>query len=245
MVNSNDNENESSNPVEFILNLKPLQGSTKYNEVYAAIKLHFRLSKTYPESSPSIQLEDGCGMSIKDIENLKKELEILCDRGRGEEIGLVLALHVQGFLAEKNKKPRFQSFHEEMIVAHQIEKERNALEKKSRMVEENNQQLMAFEEEIKQKQPAFLLDLMKNKNKDNNIESLPQILPKNDHLEEAAEVHVACIHTKPLQIDFGNKYAEHIYQCGPCLGLCQPNRHVFSAVETKLKEFAVITQFRV
>ena len=62
MVNSNDNENESSNHVEFILNLKPLQGSTKYNEVYAAIKLHFRLSKTYPESSPSIQLEDGCGM---------------------------------------------------------------------------------------------------------------------------------------------------------------------------------------
>ena len=244
MVNAHDTENVSPDPVEFVLCLKPHQGSTKYNEVHATINIRFKLSETYPESSPTIQLEKGHGVSLKDIENLKKELEDLCDNGRGEEIGLVLAQHVQGFLAEKNKKPRFQSFHEEMVVAQQIEKERNALEKKSRMVEENNQQLMALEEEIKQKQPAFLIDLMKNRNKDVNTESLQQI-PENNNLEEAVKVLVTCTLPKPLQIDFGNKYAEHVYDCGPCLGQCQPNRHVLSAVETKLKAFAVITHFKV
>ena len=245
MINANDSKEKTSEPVEFVLHLKPHQGSAKYNEVYANIDLRFQLPETYPDSPPLIQLEKGRGMSLKDIENLKKELEILCDNGHGEEIGLILAQHVQGFLAEKNKKPRFQSFHEEMIVAQQIEKEKNAIEKMTRMVQESNQQLMALEEEINQKQPAFLMDFMKNKNKGNNIEPPPHFLPENSNLNEAAKIIVPCTHPKPLQIVFGNKYAEHVYECGSCLGQCQPNRHVFSAVEVKLKEFAVITHFKV
>ena len=117
----NDSES-SSKPTEFILHLKPHQGTANTNEVYAKLDLRVQLCKSYPESSQLIQLEEGHGISLKDIENLKKELENLCHSGKGEEIGLVLAQHVQGYLAERNVQPRFESFHEEMIVAQRIER---------------------------------------------------------------------------------------------------------------------------
>jgi len=237
MINQRGNDSESSSkPTEFILHLKPHQGTANTNEVYAKLDLRVQLCESYPESSPLIQLEEGHGISLKDIENLKKELENLCHSGKGEEIGLVLAQHVQGYLAERNVQPRFESFHEEMIVAQRIEKEKNALEKKSRIVEETNQQLMALEEEIKQKQPAFFTDFRKNRNKDFDYD---------ENFIDETKVANPCSHPMPLQIDFGNKYGEHVYQCGPCLGICQTNRHVFSAIESTLKELAVITHYKI
>ena len=132
---------------EFILLLKPQKGLSQ-DEVYATVQLRVKFPPDYPQSHPSIVLENGEGVSSKDIETLKLELEQLCQDCVGEEVTFNLAHHAQGFLAERNQKPRFQSFREEMLAAQRKNIEESVLEEKSRQVREDEQQLIAFCEEI-------------------------------------------------------------------------------------------------
>merc|ERR1712071_721559 len=52
MINQRGNDSESSSkPTEFILHLKPHQGTANTNEVYAKLDLRVQLCESYPESA--------------------------------------------------------------------------------------------------------------------------------------------------------------------------------------------------
>ena len=238
---------------EFILLLKPQKGLSQ-DEVYATVQLRVKFPPDYPQSHPSIVLENGEGVSSKDIETLKLELEQLCQDCVGEEVTFNLAHHAQGFLAERNQKPRFQSFHEEMLAAQRKNIEKSVLEEKSRQVREDEQQLIAFCEEIKKKQPALLSELRRITNLGPSqlpfLENIgpPQTNNKNEthlNLDHPTEAQKLCTHPKIEKISFSNKDGGRIYHCGPCLGICRPNRYSCVAVEANLKEAAAITTYRV
>lgn len=239
-------------PPEFILLLKPQKGVSQ-NEVHATISLRVKFSPNYPQCSPSIQLENPQGVSSKDVEILKLELEKLCEDFLGEEVSFNLAHHAQSFLAERNQKPRFQSFHEEMLATQKTNIEKSVLEEQSRQVKEDELQLIAFCEEIQRKQPALLTELRRmNSTQLSFLElNLPSTTLSTNRTEAASSSVVAiespktCMHSVLQQISFTHKDAGRVYHCGPCLGSCQPHRFVFAAVETNIKESAAITTYKV
>lgn len=243
-------------PPEFMLLLKPQKGVSQ-NEVHATINLRVKFSHNYPQCSPSIKLENPQGVSSKDVEKLQLELEKICENFVGEEVSFNLAHHAQSFLAERNQRPRFQSFHEEMLATQKNNIEKSVLEEKYRQVKEDEQQLIAFCEEIQKKQPALLSELRRMTRMDDSTQlpfldiNLPPVLSstcKNETLlnqDIAIESPKICTHPTPRQISFTNKDGGRVYHCGPCLGSCQPNRFVCTAVETNLKESAAITTFKV
>ena len=246
---------ESLSP-EFVLKLKPQQGLS-HDEVHVTIDLRVKFCNNYPQIVPSLNLENAHGISLKDVDKLYLELQQLCIDRVGEEVILILVHHAQGFLAERNQKPRFRSFHEEMLATQRQEIEKFALEEKSRQVKEDEQQLIAFREEI-QKQPALLSELRKSKTLDANHHPLLEINfaqsrqnhgiilndnDLNDEIEENAKS--LCSHPKIKGVSFGNKDSGRMYHCGPCLGSCQANRCVCTAVDVNLKESAAITILKV
>lgn len=241
-------------PPEFILLLKPQKGLSQ-DEVHATVHLRVKFFCDYPQSQPLIKLENGQGISSKDIEKLQLELEHLCKEGLGEEVTFNLAHHAQAFLAERNQKPRFQSFHEEMLARQRNTIEKSVLEERTRQVREDEQQLIAFCEEIQKKQPALLSELKKITNYDSN--QLPfleinfaslQTGGKNEMQSNTSTITAEqrlCKHLKLEKLFFSNKDGGRVYHCGPCMGTCRPNRYLCAAVETNLKEAAVITTYQV
>ncbi len=243
-------------PPEFILLLKPQKGLSQ-NEVHATINLHVNFSADYPQCQPSIKLENGQGISSRDIETLQLELEKLCKDGVGEEVTFNLADHTQRFLAERNVKPRFQSFHEEMLATQRNEIEKSVLEQKTRQVKEDEEQLIAFCEEIQKKQPALLSELRRITKLDSSQLPFLEInfasgaqnsVNKNEMLvtlEDTMAPQKSCTHSKHPKVCFTNKDGGRVYHFGPCMGTCQPNRYVSAAVETTLKETVAITTYKV
>lgn len=241
-------------PPEFILLLKPQKGLSQ-DEVHATVQLRVKFFSDYPQSQPLIKLENGQGISSKDIEKLQLELEQLCKDGIGEEVTFNLAHHAQGFLAERNQKPRFQSFHEEMLARQRNTIEKSVLEERTRQVREDEQQLIAFCEEIQKKQPALLSELRRITNLNSN--QLPfleinfassQTSAKNETELNAQTPTVEqrqCKHPKLEKVCFSNRDGGRVYHCGPCMGTCRPNRYICAAVETNLKEAAIITTYQI
>jgi sulfite reductase alpha subunit-like flavoprotein len=133
--------------------------------------------------------------------------------------------------------------------------EKSVLEEKSRQVREDEQQLIEFCEEIQKKQPALLSELRRITNLDSS--QLPPFLEnfgssqtsnKNEsqlNLGHTTEVQKLCTHPKIKKVTFSNKDGGRIYHCGPCLGVCRPNRYICAAVEANLKEAATITTYQV
>lgn len=238
-------------PPEFVLFLKPQQGLSN-DDVHATVNLRIQFSADYPFSQPCINLENPKGVSTKDIEKLKEELGHISSRSVGEEVIFNLAHHIQSFLAERNKKPRFQSFHEEMLAAQRNEIEKCALEERSRQSKQDEQQLLEFCEEIQKKQPALLNELRKMSNlsisnfglfddNDTNV----QCQESEDHgIDFRGSSDALCQHETIKILEFSNKDSGR-YVCGPCLGRCSANRHVFAAVDTRLNEYAAITMWKV
>ena len=236
--------------------LKPQKGLSQ-NEVYATVDLRVNFSLEYPQCQPTIQLENGQGISSKDIEILQLELEKLCKDGVGEEVTFNLAHHAEGFLAERNVKPRFKSFHEEMLATQRNEIEKSVLEEKSRQVKEDEEQLLAFCEEIQKKQPALLSELRRITKLDSNqLPFLEMNLTtgtqttgsKNEiqlTIEDTATAQKSCTHSKLKKVCFTNKDGGRVYEFGSCMGTCRPNRYVSAAVETNLKETVAITTYKV
>ena len=55
-----------------------------------------------------------------------------------------------------------------------------------------------------------------------------------------------CFYTKPKLIEFnGREGGCRTYQCGPCFGICRPNRHTFLAIDADLNESAAVTHIMV
>ena len=247
--------NEAWFPPEFILLLKPQKGLSTNDEVHVTVDLHVTFCRNYPQISPKFVLENAHGISTKDVDNLLVELIQLCVGRIGEEVIFLLSDHVRVFLAERNQKPRFRSFHEEMLAAQKHEIEKFALEEKSRQVKEDEEQLMAFREEIQRKQPALLSELRRSKALDVSHHPLLEIdFAKNLHNNQNtndSDVHVdenvksSCKHSKIKGVSFGNKDSGRMYYCGPCMGACHENRFVCAAVDVNLKESAAITILKV
>jgi len=247
--------NEAWFPPEFILLLKPQKGLSTNDEVHVTVDLHVTFCRNYPQISPKFVLENAHGISTKDVDNLFVELIQLCVERIGEELIFLLADHVRVFLAERNQKPRFRSFHEEMLAAQKHEIEKFALEEKSRRVKEDEEQLIAFREEIQRKQPALLSELRRSKALDVSHHPLLEInFAKNQHYNQNtndSDVHVdeyvksSCKHSKIKGVSFGNKDSGRMYYCGPCMGACHENRFVCAAVDVNLKESAAITILKV
>lgn len=184
-------------------------------------------------------------------------MEQICKDCVGEEVTFNLAHHAQGFLAERNQKPRFQSFHEEMLATQKNNIEKSVLEEKSRQVKEDELQLIAFCEEIQKKQPALLSELRRITKLDSNqLPFLEVNFAGGTSSSSKNEVQFGfdvttdiepktCSHPKLNQICFTNKDGGRVYHCGPCIGVCKPNRFVCIAVEASLKESATITTFKV
>lgn len=235
------------NSPEFILLLKPQQGLSQ-EEVHATVSLRVKFSSEYPLCVPTIQLEDPQGISCKDIETLQLELEQICRDCVGEEVTFNLAHHAQGFLAERNQKPRFQSFHEEMLATQKNNIEKSVMEEKTRQVKEDELQLIAFCEEIHKKQPALFSELRRITKLDSS--QLPFLEASKNEVLLGFDVTTdiaqkTCTHPKLNEICFTNKDGGRVYHCGPCIGICRPNRFVCVAVEANLKESATITTFKV
>ena len=240
---------------EFILRLKPQQGlSTNNHEVHTTINMRLKFPIDYPQSEPpSIELENVLGISSKDVIDLQRQLQDLCRALIGQEVGLILAQHTQAFLVERNKKPRFKSFYEEMMATQKTKIEKVALEEKTRQFQEDQLQINAFREEFQKKQQILMSELKRNKEV-GQIHPLLEISfmpskesPKKecDINEEAVSVAHKCSHPKPKQINFSNKDAGRVFHCGPCLGVCETSRNVFMAVESNLQESAVVTHLTV
>lgn len=241
-------------PPEFILLLKPQKGLSQ-DEVHATVQLRVKFFSDYPQSQPLIKLENGQGISSKDIEKLQLELEQLCKDGIGEEVTFNLAHHAQGFLAERNQKPRFQSFHEEMLARQRNTIEKSVLEERTRQVREDEQQLIAFCEEIQKKQPALLSELRRITNLNSNQLPFLEINFASSQTGAKNEIELntqtptveqrQCKHPKLEKVCFSNRDGGRVYHCGPCMGTCRPNRYICAAVETNLKEAAIITTYQV
>lgn len=136
-------------PADFMLRLKPQQGlSTCGDGAHATVDLRIRFGRDYPHAVPEVGLENARGISLKDVDVLKRQIGEVCSGRVGEEVVFILAHHVQGFLAEKDKRPRFRSFHDEMLFTHQ----KSAMEEKCRKVREDELELNIFKEEIQKKQ---------------------------------------------------------------------------------------------
>lgn len=265
LVNSCSNNGEEWSPPEFVLLLKPQQGLSQ-DEVYATVNLHIKFCSKYPKVQPCIvQLENSHGVSLKDVAQLQSELEQLCKNNEGEEIVFLLAHLTQTFLAERNQKPRFRSFHEEMLATEKNKIEKVALEEKSRQVKEDEEQFHAFREELQKRQPALLSELRRNKTLDVSQHPLLEInfAPsarnngERDHRDRADDytapdvssstekVRQLCLHRKIQHIVFSNKDGGRIYHLGPCMGVCQEGRYICSAVEANVKESAAVTILKV
>ena len=259
-VNLSKDEDKTWVPPEFILQLKPQQGLSQ-EEIHATTNLHIKFCPMYPHLVPVFQVENSHGISSKDVDKLQCELEELCKSREGEEVVFLMAAHTQAFLAERNQKPRFRSFHDEMLAIERKRVERFAEEEKSRRVKEDEQQLIAFEEEIQKKQPARLNELRRSKALDAMRHPLLEIkfapstrtssCDRNERRNSngpdspPSETPACSRHANIKQITFSNKDGGRVYHIGSCMGPCQTDRYVCSAVEVNLKESAIITTLRV
>lgn len=245
--------NDEWSPPEFILLLKPQKGLSQ-TEIHATVNLFVKFPLEYPYCQPCIKLENGQGISSKDIEQLQNELIEICKNGVGEEVTFNLAHHAQAFLAERNQKPRFQSFYEEMLATQKNKMEISVLEEKSRQAKEDEQQLVAFQEEIKNKQPALLDELRRLTKIDaNQLPFLQLNIPFVTQTHNKCEIEQnsgtciiakkPCAHRSVEQISFNNKDGGRVYHCGPCMGGCQRSRYVCAALDSNLKEAAAITTY--
>jgi translation initiation factor 2-alpha kinase 4 len=96
---------EKWSPPEYILLLKPQKGLSQ-DEVHATVQLRVKFPCDYPQSHPSIKLENGEGISSKDIEKLQLELEQLCKEGVGGRSCFQLGSSCSRFFSREKPKTK-------------------------------------------------------------------------------------------------------------------------------------------
>lgn len=122
-------------PLNLSISLNPQQGSSGLHEIYVKVDLHIICSETYPNSVPTLKLENSKGLSNNSIKQLEDDLKEKALKLQGEEMIFQLAQHVQEFLHLHNK-PTSKSFYDEML---QRQKEKEEKDLQAKLMEEDRQ----------------------------------------------------------------------------------------------------------
>ena len=144
------NEADTWKPLDFVLYLRPQQGSSGVQEIHAQIHLRIQCSHLYPQRVPQLEVLKSKGLATSDVSQLLQELDKLSSQLCGQEMVYEIAQHVQSFL-HKHNKPGFKSFHEEMILFQQQQEQQQ--QQLNTMLEQKQRQ--AIQDEVHRKQEAL------------------------------------------------------------------------------------------
>ncbi|XP_034249523.1 eIF-2-alpha kinase GCN2 isoform X2 [Thrips palmi] len=178
----NPSENDVWQPLDFILNLTPQQGSSGVKEIHAQIHLHVSCCRLYPEKVPKLEVKKSKGLSTSDISQLQQELEILTSKLIGQEMVFEIAQHVQGFL-HKHNKPGFKSFHEEMLLFQQQQEQQQ--QQLNSIREQKERQ--AIQDEVHRKQEALRAEGRQRRESLRLNQDPSTNYTHGDHLEQSVE----------------------------------------------------------
>ncbi|XP_060076346.1 eIF-2-alpha kinase GCN2-like [Ylistrum balloti] len=151
--------------VKLRLKLSPQQSCGTHGEVYARLDMVVKCPTRYPEEVPDIVFENSKGLSNKELDELKREVDKLANSLKGEVMLLELAQTVQRYLHQHNRPPG-KSFYEEMMSNKREQEERLAKEHQKKLdilkkKEEKQRQLL--EDEIERRKAALKVETRKIK----------------------------------------------------------------------------------
>ncbi|XP_041467880.1 eIF-2-alpha kinase GCN2-like isoform X1 [Lytechinus variegatus] len=109
-----DKTRDPSQGLEVHLHLMPQQGMSGSGDVHVMADMTIICPPKYPDQLPTVTIENGRGISKEKLKQVKKEVDNMAKKLRGEVMILELAQHVQQFLHSHNV-PGPKSFYEEMM----------------------------------------------------------------------------------------------------------------------------------
>ncbi|OWF52320.1 Eukaryotic translation initiation factor 2-alpha kinase 4 [Mizuhopecten yessoensis] len=147
------------------LKLTPQQSCGAHGEIHTRLDMVVKCPPRYPEEIPDIHLENSKGLSNKELDELKGDVDKLANSLKGEVMLLELAQVIQQYLHKHNRPPA-KSFYEEMMFNKREQEERLAQEQQKKLEllkkkEEKQRQLL--EDEIERRKAALKVETRKVK----------------------------------------------------------------------------------
>ncbi|XP_030854895.1 eIF-2-alpha kinase GCN2 isoform X1 [Strongylocentrotus purpuratus] len=152
-----DKTRDPSQGLELHLRLMPQQGMSGSGDVHVTADMTIICPPRYPEQMPTVTIENGRGISKEKLKQIKKKVDIMAKKLRGEVMILELAQHVQQFLHSHNV-PGPKSFYEEMMSNQKRAEEKVAREQKKKMElrkKREELEILEMDEEIQRRQEAM------------------------------------------------------------------------------------------
>ncbi|XP_071485628.1 eIF-2-alpha kinase GCN2-like [Diadema antillarum] len=146
-----------SQGLELCLHLMPQQGMSGSGDVHVTADMNIRCPPKYPDEAPSVNVENGRGISNDKLKQLTKEVNSMAKKLCGEVMILELAQHVQQFLHSHNV-PCPKSFYEEMMNNQKRAEEKTAREQQKQLeLQKKREELerRELDEEIQRRQEAL------------------------------------------------------------------------------------------
>ncbi|XP_069116071.1 eIF-2-alpha kinase GCN2-like [Argopecten irradians] len=165
------------------LKLTPQQSSGTHVVIHTRLDMVVKCPSRYPEEVPEIAFENSKGLSNKELDELKGEVDKQANHLKGEVMLLELAQVVQQYLHKHNRPPA-KSFYEEMMSNKREQEEKQAQEHQKQLEllkqkEEKQRQLL--ENEIERRKAALKIETKKVKSEiyqenDSPVSSEPSTL---------------------------------------------------------------------
>lgn len=160
------------------LTLVPLESMGPRSETHTHLDMIVTCPDKYPEQVPEIIIENTKGLSNKQIDDLKREIDDCAQQLKGEVMILEIAQHIQQYLHDNNKPPA-KSFYEEMLSNKKIiqdKQDEENLKKLEVLKKKEEKERQLLEEEILRRQTA-----MKEETKSKKIKE------EQDYIENASK----------------------------------------------------------
>ncbi|XP_025831674.1 eIF-2-alpha kinase GCN2 [Agrilus planipennis] len=223
-------------PLNIIIALSPLKGSSTPKEAYVSVNLHVICSEDYPNEAPQLLLENAKGMSKTVLHELQKNLEEKASNYIGEVMIFQLANYVQAFLHEHNK-PGSESFYDEMLKRQQ-EKEK---EKQLAKQKEREKEREGILNEFNKKQEILKLEHKKKKERYSSDSSNTEDVSDIRRTSEIDSFSCDCKGTET--IEFSNNGFQEI-QRGKCINhSLNKNSILYKGLDLATGEFYVISEW--
>ncbi|GLV39622.1 Gcn2 [Carabus blaptoides fortunei] len=230
-------------PLDIVITLSPLRGSSGLGEIHAQVDLHIICSDSYPDIEPKIFLERSRGMSDVLLTELKIQLETKALELKGEVMVFELAQHVQAFLHDHNK-PGYKSFYEEML-SRQRQKQQQQQEAKQ-LEEDRERQVMQFEIHRRQEILRSEVKLRREHNSSSSSEPTDLTVPnckKNTSVSDYGDDNL-CEH-KGTELLIFDSSVERRVQKGRCLSHSDRGCVIYSGLDLQTGDILAVTEWKV
>ncbi|XP_017783992.1 PREDICTED: eIF-2-alpha kinase GCN2 [Nicrophorus vespilloides] len=233
-------------PLDILIKLTPLRGSSGLTEENAKLNLHLICPVNYPNKTPKIILENTTGMSKETLTELQIKLEKKADILLGEVMIFQLCEEVKEFLYEHNK-PAPISFYEEMVLRkHQQEmKEIEAQQLiEALQTKKVREEILEREEILKMENKRIKESKMISETSNNGVSLHRRTSVRNsgDSNESSDEI-LQCAHLNTKSILFVNNGEICIIR-GRCINHSDRKCIIYSGMDNKTGQLYILSEWK-